>query len=59
MLEKPDPGPSLGILYNVEMARERELCGEGPLPSGQDWFATDTDVGGEKWLAVLSGLALG
>lgn len=33
-VKEPDLGLSLGILCNAEMARERELCGEGCLPSG-------------------------
>lgn len=55
---EPDLGPSLGILYNAGMARERELCGEGPSHQTRDELATDTDVGRGKYLAVSSGLAL-
>lgn len=37
LVKQPGLGPSLGILYNAEMARERELCGYSPLPSGRRW----------------------
>lgn len=40
LVRHPDLGPSLGIPYNAEMARERELCGDSPLPSGHGWVGS-------------------
>lgn len=58
-VREPDLGPSLGILHNAEMARERGLWGEGPPHQITDGLAIVTDVSRGKCQAVLSGLALG
>ena len=55
----PDLGPSLGIPYNAEMARERELCGDSPRPSGHGWVGHWHGCGLRNVTGCLSGLALG
>ena len=55
----PDLGPSMGIPYNAEMARERELCGDSPRPSGHGWVGHWHGCGLRNVTGCLSGLALG
>ena len=59
VVRHPDLGPSLGIPYNAEMARERELCGDSPHPSGHGWVGHWHGCGLRNEAGCLSGLALG